>query len=547
MVLASCSSEQNSETAEANSLNEPTVEKTELNEDKNEDRNEVEGEYENEDEENTEDSDEAEEIPLPFSTDPLTYEADNANFEYESASEEILSSSFPEEYTFAEGVLTFRGNHLRDSPSYGFAEVSEEKIELSWEFQTGTSADWGGGAGWTGQPLLVNWEEEIQQQMNIHESQNTEDLIEVIQGSLDGHVYFLDLKSGEQTRDPIEVGNTLKGTPSLDSRGIPLLYVGDGVRDHYKDPFGFRLFSLYDGEMLHFQDGEDDFAYREWAAFDSSALFNREDDTLLTAGENGLLYNIKLNTEHDPEEAALSIDPEVKTSRYEVDGNDFQGIENSIAAYKNMIYFADNGGSITAYDLEKNQPAWILPPLDDTDSTIVLEIEDEVPYLYTGAEVDNVGEDGTSHLRKIHGLTGEVIWQQGYDAYYYDGVVGGVLATPVLGKDDVDDTVFFTIARTSSVYAGTMVALDKDTGEEKWKWDMPDYAWSSAVPVYQKDGPSYLVQGDWQGNLHLLDAKSGDIKDTLSLGANIEASPAVYDNMLVVATRANTVFGIEIK
>ncbi|PTL38614.1 PQQ-binding-like beta-propeller repeat protein [Alkalicoccus saliphilus] len=358
-------------------------------------------------------------------------------------------------------------------------------------------------------------------------------------------MYFLDLEDGSETRDPIEIGNPIKGSVSLDASGSPILYVGDGVPEG--EPFGFRLFDLYTNEKLHFQTGRDDYAYREWAAFDSSALFNREDDVLLTGGENGLLYNVEMNTEHDAEDGTVSVDPEVKTSRYEADDHEYQGIESSLAAYKNLTYFADNSGTITAYDTELNEPVWMLPPLDDTDATIVLEIEEGHPYLYTGSEVDNVEEDGTSYLRKIDGLTGEEIWREGYDAYYYPGVVGGVLATPVVGKDDIDDLIIFTIARTTDVYAGTMVALDKETGEEVWTWEMEDYGWSSPAPVYQEDGPTYLIQGDWQGNLHLLEAATGEKKDELFLGANIEASPAVYDDTIVLGTRADTIFGIKIK
>jgi outer membrane protein assembly factor BamB len=520
-TAAACSSESGSETPESNE----TTNSASPEENNNE-------EIEDEEEEETWEA-------------ITSYEQNLDNVHYETENSSTISSLFPEDYTYAEGVLTFRGNNLRDSPSFGSAQVEEEKLEVIWEKETGRSEDWGGGAGWTGQPVIVNWDDSIRENMDLHEEKNSEELVEVIQGSLDGNVYFLDLEDGSETRDPIEIGNPIKGSVSLDASGSPILYVGDGVPEG--EPFGFRLFDLYTNEKLHFQTGRDDYAYREWAAFDSSALFNREDDVLLTGGENGLLYNVEMNTEHDAEDGTVSVDPEVKTSRYEADDHEYQGIESSLAAYKNLTYFADNSGTITAYDTELNEPVWMLPPLDDTDATIVLEVEEGHPYLYTGSEVDNVEEDGTSYLRKIDGLTGEEVWREGYDAYYYPGVVGGVLATPVVGKDDIDDLIIFTIARTTDVYAGTMVALDKETGEEVWTWEMEDYGWSSPAPVYQEDGPTYLIQGDWQGNLHLLEAATGEKKDELFLGANIEASPAVYDDTIVLGTRADTIFGIKIK
>lgn len=78
-------------------------------------------------------------------------------------------------------------------------------------------------------------------------------------------------------------------------------------------------------------------------AFDGSALFNRHDDTLTVGGENGLLYRVKLNTVFDPQRKTLSIKPVVSKFRYRINGNEYQGIENSLAAFGDLVYFADNG------------------------------------------------------------------------------------------------------------------------------------------------------------------------------------------------------------
>lgn len=53
-----------------------------------------------------------------------------------------------------------------------------------------------------------------------------EDLVEVIYAALDGYIYFLDLDTGEPTRDALWLGYTFKGSGSLDPRGYPILYVG---------------------------------------------------------------------------------------------------------------------------------------------------------------------------------------------------------------------------------------------------------------------------------------------------------------------------------
>ncbi|RXJ04197.1 pyrrolo-quinoline quinone [Anaerobacillus alkaliphilus] len=452
------------------------------------------------------------------------------------------AQSFPEIYTEIEGVLTFRGNHYRTSPSYGTigSGVSYE-LESVWNFQTQTSPRWGGGSGWTGQPSIVKWEPEVKKIMNVFEKfKEKEEFVEVIYGSLDGSVYFFELETGEKTRDPIRIGNPIKGSVAIDPRGYPLLYVGDGIPQ--KSPFGQRIFSLIDSTELYFQKGEDPFAYRDWGAFDGSPLINRLTDTLVSGGENGIFYKTKLHTKFDIDKRTISVDPRPMKYRYKIQENYYQGIENSVAVYRNLAFFSDNGGSVQALDLMTMEPYFALAPIDDTDSTIVIDLEGKQPFIYTSTEVDIVGKDGNAHIRKINGLTGDVVWDVEYPAFFYDGVNGGVLATPVI----IDQLVIYAVARYKQRYSGLMVALNKDTGEEVWRWEMPHYAWSSPVNVKTEEGYTYIIQADSVGNLHFIDAISGAIIHQINLGSNIESSPAVFNDMLVVGTRGGKFHGVKI-
>ena len=128
-------------------------------------------------------------------------------------------------------------------------------------------------------------------------------LVEVIQGSLDGNVYFLDLATGRPTRAPLRTGNPIKGSVSLDPRGWPLLFVGQGIPG--ARPIGLRVYSLISQEEVFFLPGRDPAARRPWGAFDSSGLLNRDTDTFLVGGENGLVYLLELHTDFDP--VAMSI------------------------------------------------------------------------------------------------------------------------------------------------------------------------------------------------------------------------------------------------
>jgi outer membrane protein assembly factor BamB len=47
--------------------------------------------------------------------------------------------------------------------------------------------------------------------------------------------------------------------------------------------------------------------------------------------------------------------------------------------------------------------------------------------------------------------------------------------------------------------------------------------------------------------MYLIDPKNGEIFDTISVERNVEASPAIFDDMVVVGSYAQKIFGIKIK
>jgi hypothetical protein len=69
-------------------------------------------------------------------------------------------------------------------------------------------------------------------------------------------------------------------------------------------------YSLIDFSRLYeFGKQYDEFALREWHAYDSAPLVDAETDTLIYPGENGILYTIKLNTKFDATTGELSMNP----------------------------------------------------------------------------------------------------------------------------------------------------------------------------------------------------------------------------------------------
>ena len=63
-----------------------------------------------------------------------------------------------------------------------------------------------------------------------------------------------------------------------------------------------------------------------------------------------------------------------------------------------------------------------------------------------------------------------------------------------------------------------------------------DSCYSSPVAVYNENGKGWIIQATSDGVLMLLDGLTGETINTLQLNGTIEASPAVYQNMLVIGT-----------
>lgn len=450
-------------------------------------------------------------------------------------------------YSSLEGVTCFRGNNMRDSASYGDVIVNEGKLNILWTKSIGAIDGWT-GVGWNGQPAIVKWNKDVIKDMNLNkEKKDKYDLKEVIYATLDGNVYFLDLEDGKETRNKLNIGAPIKGSLTVDPRGIPLLYVGQGIdtaNGSYVD-FAYRIFNLTNFEKLYEIKGKDNFARRDWGAFDSTSLIDAYNDYLFVCGENGVFYSGLLNTKYENGEVTIS--PKIDKYRYDVPGKEKKGIENSITIYNNYGYFADNDGMLQCLNLKTLSPVWIKDISDDTDSTVVLEKEKESLNLYTACEVDHQGVNGYSYVRKIDGTNGSVLWENKYKCAYDDNVNGGALATPIMGKKDISNLVIFNIARTPSYNTGILVALDKSTGKEVWNLKLDSYCWSSPVVLYTKQGKSYVVQCDSVGTAMLIEGNTGKVLDKINLGSNVEGSPAAFGNTLVVGTRGGKIIGFQVK
>ena len=457
------------------------------------------------------------------------------------------------------GVITFRGNNWRDDPTYGTADIRENVIEPVWKKGTGQLSYNGKlwtGSGWTGQPLLMKWPRDVKQHMNMYDAAKAkDDLVEVICACMDGKVYFLDLVTGEATRDPLNLGFTFKGAGALDPRGYPILYVGSGY-DSANGKSRVFIVNLLDGSVMYTFGNQDPFSLRgSLSYFDASPLVDADSDTLIYPGENGILYLIHLNTNYDPAAGTLSINPD-NIAKWHYQGQRTRqgaywvGMETSPAVYGHHLYVADNGGNLMCIDLQTLKLVWVQDILDDSNSTPVLSEEHGKVYVYVSTSF-HLGwrSSGTAPVPvwKIDAETGEIIWRHDYECSSVSGVSGGVQSTIAVGHKGLSDNIYVTVSRTGGGGNGVLACLSKETGETVWEHKAA-YAWSSPVCVYNADGSGRIFYAVSVGKCYLLDGLTGEQLNSLSIpDGSIEASPVVYDSRVVLGTRGQSIRGLLLK
>ena len=426
--------------------------------------------------------------------------------------------------TRVDGLITFRGNPTRTFYGTGPA-VRSNPIQL-WAFPkdtdmcgtTSVSSEletWCGN-GWTGQPTVIErtgrtW---------------------VITGGYDHNIHFVDAATGERIIPDFVTGDLVKGSLSLDPDGYPLVY--SGSRDGF-----FRIIS-YDGaepvelwrldaDSISPTYGDDD--------WDSAGLVI--DDYLFQNGENGNFHVIKLNRGYDTL-GKVTVAPELLhhipswDSELQQVASDFS-VENSVAIYGNIAYFANSSGLVQGWDLT-GLKAGQAPTRtfrfwtgDDVDATITI---DEDGMLYVGVEYEkhNARSQDVGQMLKLDPSKPEdpIVWR----AYDIVAGVAGIWGTPALYKDIV---IFGTDA-------GDVLGLDRATGQERWRFHVVR-AWSSPVVV-----DDVLFIGDCTGNLYAY-----DVADTaatpvhlwgMKVGGCIEATPAVWKGVLYFADRWGKLYAI---
>ncbi len=457
---------------------------------------------------------------------------------------DFIKVPFRSKYSNLNGVITFRGNNLRNGGGYGTLNLKSGKLSTAWRKIVKEDPKWGGGAGWTGQPVLIKWPENLKKHMNIKPYfKNKADFVEVIYGSLNGHIYFLDFKTGKESRKPIYLGNSIKGSVSIDPRGYPLLYVGEGIPTKRKQQF--KIFNLINQKQL-FSTIKDRLAPRGWSGFDSSPIVNPDSDMVVVAGENGVIYFIKLNSQFNEVSGDMKIKPQVYKYIIRYKKKTKLGYEASLSAYKNLLYFADNSGFLHCIDLRNLKHVWLLDFKDDMDASPVIDFENGIPYIYIGNEVDKQGPKGMAMLRKVHGLSGKIMWERKFPCASIPDHNGGFLGTPYIPQGKNSNFIVVSFSHYKHFSHGATLAINKKNGRTKWERKLYMHSWSSPLGMYTAKGDLYLVQADSSGHVSLIRGKDGKKIHSIFLRKTIEATPVFYDNAIIVADRGKSFYRINI-
>lgn len=427
-----------------------------------------------------------------------------------------------------EGITMFRGNLTRSWYGTGPAPRSPERI---WRYpdtrMCGASTHKGEpktwcGTGWTGQPVI--WE-------------RPDGVTELIFGSYDKAVHFVDADTGMATRPPFVTGDIVKGSVALDPDGYPLLYFGS--RDNQ-----YRILAL-----------DRDVPTELWRrdAYDNRVVWNDDwdgnpaivDDLMFLPAETGWFLTFRLHRSYDAD-GHVTVRPEtllefpVFTDELLASVGREQSLENSPAVFGDTVYFANSGGRIVGLDIthiERGDGDEIVPVLDfwvgeDIDASLVVDAH---AMIYAAVEQERFNQRGkeVGQLLKLDPTRpgDPVVWS--VDVPPLAGGDGGLWATPALGAGTSAGMLY------AATHPGELLAVDTTSGEVVWRDDIGWHAWSS--PIVVDETLVVAVDCNLGGGLRgydLNDPRVPELTWDLPLGSGcIESSPIMWDGTLYVGSR----------
>lgn len=431
------------------------------------------------------------------------------------------------------GLLTFRGNPTNSW--YGTGPVPTTP-EIKWRYPAAPmcsqTTDLGGtstwcGNGWTGQPVV--WE-------------RPDGITEIMFGGYDRRFHFVDAATGEDTRASILTGDLVKGTPTLDPDGYPLVYFGS--RDNQ-----LRIVALDRGEAVELWSAVADLSVEGRWNDDWDGSPRIVNDVLFEGCENSIFYAWKLNRAYGPD-GRVTVDPVLLFKMESWDDQlmaalapsqwigsrwESTSIEDSVVIFEGRLYFGSSAGRIIGLDITNIEQGeapivfdyWVG---DDTDASIVI---DEEGMLYVSAEVKRYlprGEE-LGQLIKLDPTKPDDPYVWGVFSLVPSPYWGGFLATPALG-----DGVLYAVSNK-----GFLTVVDQETGEELWHDDVGSGQFTHGVhmssPVVVDGHLLVAIASGYLRSYDVSDPRAPEMEWELKVGeGTIEATPAVWNGTIYLAT-----------
>jgi outer membrane protein assembly factor BamB len=91
------------------------------------------------------------------------------------------------------------------------------------------------------------------------------------------------------------------------------------------------------------------------------------------------------------------------------------------------------------------------------------------------------------------------------------------------------------------------MAIDKYTGDIIYSTNLDWYPWMSPIGFLNENDEQFIVAGDTQGQLYLINGTTGEILYKEIMGNNFESSPAVRSNSFVVGSRGTEIFKFHVE
>ena len=436
-------------------------------------------------------------------------------------------------------VGTAQGDSFRTNAAVGSLKAAPASLGLVWI----ASADAPEAFSFLSsvQPVIVQWPREVRAGMALTpDARNTIALKEVILPGMDGRIRFLNLADGSLTRPAIDIGYPIGSAVTLHPLCYPLMLAGQynaeaATTATVTGHSGLRYIELTSGVTVRFVDGEAAIPamipQSLWGGFNTSPLIDQNTNTAVFLSDDGWLFTEQLSfgLYLNGERADTFLFDRPQSVAAQVSAH---YITADPVMYGSRLWLGNEAGQVICVDTSTMQPLWTAGGFRHV-SALALEATGDEGQLRLWI----IADISKPRLVALDPDTGDVLCDIPLND---DDTWRSVASQPMIGTEGLSGLAFVTVSEFSGRSA--IVAVDTEMQTRSWRVGYPDCSTVSApVAVYDDEGNGYVIaafsdEPRSQTTLLLLEGRTGVILNTLTIGGSAPCDPAVYGDMLVIAT-----------